>query len=218
MSVINRIKDSSKKNQFLICWRLLYVILGIAMIVNAFINPEYYYPTDAFRHFIVYISFFTNQSNLIAFGVMIIGLFYSLRKKESIFFDRIRLGAVTYLTLTMVVFQLIIAPLIPNPHTLGSLFYHLFFPLMLIIDWLISPSIKPLSTLKSLVYVIYPLIYLFWTQIIGSIYNWYPYFFIDPTKISLLFMATNIIILLIFILILSNIYNYIPKLYSKELK
>ncbi|MDR0913349.1 MAG: Pr6Pr family membrane protein [Methanobrevibacter sp.] len=207
--------NKRENKKFLIIFRIIYLIIGIIAILTSFIFPEAYHPTNFYERFIVLINFFTIQSNIIAIFVMGLSLIYLIKNKSPIYLDKLRLGAVSYLTITMIVFNLFLASISSNSYHFPSIAEHLILPLMLIIDWLIDPQRKPIRILNSIYYGIYPIFYFIWTQIVGYYYNWYPYFFINPIITSKLNLIINIIILLIFFITIVNIFNL---RYKKENK
>jgi hypothetical protein len=52
----------------------------------------------------------------------------------------------------------------------------------MVLDWLIQPPRAKLVPKHIWYWVIYPIAYLIYTLIHGAFTNWYPYWFIDPSK------------------------------------
>ncbi|HEY8637293.1 MAG TPA: Pr6Pr family membrane protein [Candidatus Limnocylindrales bacterium] len=59
---------------------------------------------------------------------------------------------------------------------------HKLFPVVVVLDWLIDPSLTRLTFRQSLVWLVYPLVWVVFTLIRGAIENWYPYPFLDPAN------------------------------------
>jgi hypothetical protein len=59
---------------------------------------------------------------------------------------------------------------------------HQLMPIVVVLDWLISPPHNRLTVRKALVWLIYPLAYCAYSLIRGPIVDWYPYPFLDPDE------------------------------------
>ncbi len=136
---------------------------------------------------VTYLSFFTIQSNLIAAAVL---LWLAVRppgKATVARADLIRGAAVLYLTITGVVYALLLSAY--NAQVEGALFWinlllHYIAPLGLFLDWLIVPPGPALTYRRALVWVVYPLVYLAYTLLRGAMIVWYPYPFLDPGAVG----------------------------------
>jgi hypothetical protein len=58
---------------------------------------------------------------------------------------------------------------------------HYIMPIAMMVDWLIAPRFRPVPVSRSFVWLVFPLAYLFYSLIRGSIVDWYPYPFMDPS-------------------------------------
>lgn len=129
-----------------------------------------------------YLSFFTIQSNLIAAFVLATeaagGLGFSRRRRDSW-----RGALVLYLGITGVVYSVLLArlPMVQQiVHPWADLVLHYGMPLWILADWLIDPPSSKISFQRALIWLVYPLAYLFLTLLRGAWTDWYPYPFLDP--------------------------------------
>ena len=136
---------------------------------------------------ITYLSFFTVQSNLIAAAVLLGNGVWPARGGPQARRDLIRGAAVLYLTITGVVYALLLSAY--NAQAEGALFWinllhHYIAPLALFVDWLIDPPATALPFRRALLWVAYPLLYLAFTLLRGATTGWYPYPFLDPGAVG----------------------------------
>ncbi|HYH93643.1 MAG TPA: Pr6Pr family membrane protein [Candidatus Saccharimonadales bacterium] len=59
---------------------------------------------------------------------------------------------------------------------------HRLFPLVVIADWLVDPPQHRISFRDSLIWLVFPLAWTWYTLIRGAIVGWYPYPFLDPAN------------------------------------
>ena len=131
-----------------------------------------------------YFSYFTIESNLIGAAVLLIGA-ATWRAARSSTWDLVRGGAVLYLTITFVVFALLLSgtdvdTAIPWVNTV----LHYIMPVAVVLEWLYQPPRMKLGASQLLLWQVFPLLYLAYVLIRGSIVGWYPYPFLDPDKVG----------------------------------
>jgi hypothetical protein len=129
-----------------------------------------------------FLSYFTIQSNLIAVAVFVIGV-TRWRSESTRRWELIRGAAVVYMTVTFVVFALLLSntnvdTALPWVNTV----VHQLMPIAVIVDWLIDPPRTGISFRDSLVWLVYPLAWTAYTLVRGPIAGWYPYPFLDPAN------------------------------------
>ncbi len=127
-----------------------------------------------------YFSYFTIQSNLIAAASLLIMVGRS-RDAHSPVVDLLRGGAVVYMTVTCIVFTLLLADTdvdtaIPWVNTV----VHQLMPLAIVVDWLLDPPATRLKVREGLLWLSYPLVWIAYVLIRGAIVGLYPYPFLDP--------------------------------------
>lgn len=133
-----------------------------------------------------FFSYFTNLSNIFAALVLIISAGYlAFRRKPSALDDIIRCAAVIYMTITGVVYVLLL-----SGEDLGLLLpwinivLHYIMPLVVLADWLYQPQRTKLAFKQTLWWLVFPFAYLIYSLIRGPIAGWYPYPFLNPDKVG----------------------------------
>jgi hypothetical protein len=159
-----------------------------------------------------FFSYFTIQSNLIGVAVFAAGA-ARWRRPRSRAFDLVRGGAVLYLTVTLVVFALLLSntdvdTAIPWVNTV----VHQVFPLAVIADWLVDPPEVRITFRRSLLWLAYPLAWVAYTLVRGPIASWYPYPFIDPANGGYATVAGYVIAILVFAIALCAIVSAVGRM------
>ena len=133
-----------------------------------------------------YFSFFTIQSNLIAAVVFLIGASSaSFVQHPTRAWDLIRGAAAIYMTLTFVVYGLLLSGAdvqIAIPWVNDVV--HRIFPLVMLFDFFIQPLLHRVTFRQALTWAIYPALWLVYTIIRGNATGWYPYPFVNPDKVG----------------------------------
>lgn len=129
-----------------------------------------------------YFSYFTIDSNLIAAAVLLAGAM-ARSGGASRPLDILRGGAVVYMSITGIVFTLLLSntdvdTTIPWVNTV----VHELMPLVILADWLLVPPTARLSIRQGMMWLSFPLIWIVYTLIRGAIVNHYPYPFLDPAN------------------------------------
>ncbi len=127
-----------------------------------------------------FFSFFTVQSNVLsAVGSL---LLIANPARDGAGFRLLRLSSLFGITVTGVVYSTVLAK-VHDPHgwqeTSSNAVVHYIVPIMMVLGWLLfgpRPRINVRVVIGSLVW---PLLYLIYILIIGSISKWYPYPFLD---------------------------------------
>lgn len=149
--------------------------------------------TDVSEAVIRYFSYFTILTNLLV-AICFTGLLLKESKAERFFKQPSVITAVTvYILIVGLVYNLVLRSQW-NPQGLQLLadnLLHTSTPLLVLIYWLINVSAKEISFKQAPVWMLYPLIYLGYVIIRGSLSNFYPYFFIDVSKLGYAKAFTN---------------------------
>ncbi len=132
-----------------------------------------------------FFSFFTIESNLFAAAVLLWGASDATDARSTSMVDRIRGAAVLYMSITGVVYGLLLAgyqqelqTTIPWVDTV----LHRIIPLVMVADWLIVPPHTRITMRAALVWLAYPLLYAAYSLVRGPLVGWYPYPFLDPDR------------------------------------
>jgi hypothetical protein len=143
-----------------------------------------------------FFSFFTVDSNVLAVAVLLLGSYVLLSRRgpDPRWFTVLRLVAVTYMTTTGVVYNLLLRNVdLPQGSTLpwSNEILHLVAPIFMLLDWCFAPGRTPLPYWRSIrVVVIFPIVWAAYTlvrgpfvpnEVTGATY-WYPYPFLDPNQ------------------------------------
>jgi hypothetical protein len=128
-----------------------------------------------------YFSYFTIDSNLIAAAILLVGATNASRSSARL--DLFRGGAVVYMSITGIVFTLLLSntdvdTAIPWVNTV----VHELMPLVILADWLVTPPVTRLRLQDGLLWLSFPLVWIIYTLIRGSIVNLYPYPFLNPAN------------------------------------
>ncbi|MGC4192744.1 MAG: Pr6Pr family membrane protein [Thermomicrobiales bacterium] len=163
-------------------YRLVFGVLDIVAMGWQFFHGSHGDPFKQANFF----SFFTIQSNIIAAVVLLIGasgLPFVARPTRQ--WDLVRGAAAIYLTLTFIVFALLLSTITEELQTTipwVNDVVHRIVPLVLIADFLLVPLSRRITFRQSLVWMIYPLLWLGYTLVRAQIVDWYPYPFLDPAQ------------------------------------
>ena len=157
-------------------YRLVFGLLGLAAVATQFLDLASRGVLDPLHFF----SYFTIESNLLAAFVF---LWLAARRgaPRSTTTELIRGGAVVYMTVTGIVFSVLLA----NTNVDTAIPWvndvvHELMPIVVVADWLIDPPAMRLSVGQGLWWLAYPAAWLAYTLIKGPITGKYPYPFVDP--------------------------------------
>ena len=133
-----------------------------------------------------FFSFFTIQSNIIGVTALF-ALVLVPRARRSALFDGARSAAVLYMAITGVVFALLLSGLQEDLQTAipwVDFVVHKLMPVVLVADWLVDPPRHRLPRWTVLAWLSYPLAWFSYTLVRGEVVDWYPYPFVDVSKIG----------------------------------
>jgi hypothetical protein len=140
-----------------------------------------------------YFSYFTILTNLLV-AVCFTSLFMKERKAERFFKQPSVLTAVTvYILIVGLVYNLVLRSQW-NPQGLQLLadnLLHSITPLFALLYWIVYVPAKEISWKQTPAWMLYPFFYLIYIMIRGSFSNFYPYFFIDVSKLGYTKAFTN---------------------------
>lgn len=184
--------------------RLAAAGLGIAAIVAALDRG-----TGPVANFF---SYFTIESNVLAVVVLLVG---GLRDPRSTGWAYVR-GAVTlYMVITGIVYAVLLADVdvqLTTPWINDTL--HRYLPLLLLLDWLVSPPWPAVSRRAALGWLAFPLAYFAYSLVRGPLVDWYPYPFLDPRSDGYLTVAVTAVVLAAGMAVLALLVHRIGRLRS----
>jgi len=144
-----------------------------------------------------YFSFFTIQSGLINVVILAVGGAMALRRsRDTVLYTAVRASVVAYAIVTGVVYNLLLRNG-PDDGFVGIQWptevLHVVAPIVIVLDWLISPG-RPALTWSALrIALIYPIAWLAYTLVRGAVTGLYPYPFIDPATAGVGSVAAYIV-------------------------
>jgi len=156
-----------------------------------------------------FFSYFTIQSNLIGVAVFLLGA-ARWRAPRSASWDLVRGGSVVYLTVTFVVFAILLSNTdVDTAVPWVNAVVHEVFPIAVIADWLIDPPRAGLTLRQGLVWLVYPLVWTGYVLVRGALVGKYPYPFLDPANGGYGTVAVYILAILVFGVLLCALYVWI---------
>lgn len=171
-----------KKSQIIAIVRMTFAIATAAAIGTQLAKLQAYGVLNPVN----FLSYFTNLSNIFAAVILFtsgLRLYKGLRPTRSD--DVIRLAAVLYMAVTGIVYSTLLTGtdvglLIPWVNIL----MHYIMPIVVVADWLYQPQKAKLGINDAKWWLLFPVSYLLYSLIRGSIVNWYPYPFLNPDKVG----------------------------------
>lgn len=152
-------------------------------------------------------SFFTIQSNIV---VLIAALAFTIRPaRDNTLWRVIRLDALLGIVITGVVFAAVLAPIV---HLTGAAFvatvcFHYIAPVMMLLGWLVFGP-RPAITWNTVAWAFaWPVLWLVYTFIHGYATDWYPYPFLDVTKIGIGAALRNSLLVVVFAALLVLVFK-----------
>ena len=178
-------------NVALVRVRLGWALLGVAGLVLQGIATELTRP-GYFTHFSLFVNFFSYFTILTNLFITIwfILAFRSRQMGQASWWGdapEIKGALMVAGTVTILVYWTLLID-IPIPNFIGEIanfLLHLLVPLGLWVDWLIvgDPMTKPYPRMMG-AWLVFPLIFVIYTEIRGPFAHWYPYFFLDPQVVG----------------------------------
>ena len=156
-------------------YRGLFGVLTLAVVMFQFSvsrqHPNY--------NLLNFWGYFTNLSNVLAAAVFLASAIRPTAP-ASASLEPWRGAAVLCMTLTGVVFTVLLSG--PDVLVLPSvnIVLHYLMPVVVFADWLVDPPQITLTMSQSLRWLCFPLTYIIYTMVRGQLTGWYPYPFLSP--------------------------------------
>ena len=169
------------KRNYLVAYKVFFGLLGFSAIVTELAvlgTKGILVPGNFF-------SFFTIESNIIAFIVFLISAFFVFAGKKSRKLDFFRGAATFFMIVTGIVFAVLLSGLEGVALTAlpwDNVVLHYIIPIAVALDWIIDPPSRQISFRRGLLWLVFPLTYLAYSLIRGPIVQWYPYPFLNPAN------------------------------------
>jgi hypothetical protein len=150
-------------------------------------------PRSLATRIIRFFSYFTIESNILVCAVALllaVGVAHGGR------FALAHLDALLGITVTGIVFALVLAP--DQEHVgFSSVLLHYVAPPLALLAWLVLGPWSARSWRIIGPALVWPLVYLLWTVVHGAISDWYPYPFIDADELGFGRMLRNAVLVLL---------------------
>jgi hypothetical protein len=142
---------------------------------------------EAGRNIINFFSFFTIESNILGIILLVFLGMYNLFASGDTTkqFAFLRGGVTLYMTMTGIIYVMLLSG---NEDALQTtipwvnIVLHYVMPAVILADWLAFPPREYLPFKRAILWVIFPIAYLFYSLIRGGFTQWYPYPFINPIE------------------------------------
>lgn len=158
--------------------RLLRLFFAL-LILSAVIGQFYFKFNIPGFNIVSFFSYFTILSNIFAAFV----LFILTIRPHIKHFEKIRGASVFYMAITGVVYAVLLSRYEGTPGLMlpyANVVFHKLMPIVMVTDWIILPIKKMIRPQTVFMWLLFPIVFLFYSKIRGSIINWYPYPFLDP--------------------------------------
>ena len=162
----------------------LRLLAGIGLLVTIVIQITDRVVNRAFDPW-EYFSYFTIETSLMNIVVFVVGGVLALRlPRDTALFTTVRMATLTYAIITAGVYNLLLRGVHHDGFQgLGwpNEVIHVWIPILIVLDWLISPGRPALSWRALRIVMIYPVAWLAYSLLRGAVSNGiYPYPFLDP--------------------------------------
>ena len=165
----------------LICYKITFALLGFSAVVTeiaTLVERNLFNPFNFF-------SYFTIQSNILACTILILSVIATASNSRFRKLDLLRGAAALYMVITGIVFAVLLSRVegaILTAVPWDNIVLHYIMPVVLLVDWLVDKPNKAITFKKSIVWLIYPVAYVFYSLTRGHFIDWYPYPFLDPNS------------------------------------
>lgn len=151
-----------------------------------------------------YFSYFTIQNNLlVAISTTCIALCANTGVGKFFNKQEVLSGIALYIFVVALVYNTVLRGLVPldNWGLLADTLLHVINPVLFIILWWLKRKHKVLNYKLAVIWLVYPLAYLVYTLVRGSMVNWYPYPFINAANLGWDKIIQNVFIMLLVFLL-----------------
>lgn len=157
--------------------RIIRTLIGVSLLIYIFTNTKMSY-------WLPYYTFHTNV--FVGLWYVAVGLFPGKQKNTFWIKDGFKGAVTTYITITGLVYNAVLIPY--EKSFLGyiplvSIITHSVVPTMMILDYIVTPTVSKPDWKKLPWWLSYPWLYAAFCLINGAISGFYPYPFINPTMV-----------------------------------
>lgn len=173
---------------------LAFLRIGFGMLILAALVAQIIRSIEQGSSISNFFSFFTIESNLLAAVILlVVGIGALVGKKARPQFAFIRGAMTLYMVITGIVFALLLSGLEQRLQTTipwTNMVFHQLMPVVVLLDWVLFPPKFAFKLRHAIWWLAFPLAYLLYTLIRGSLTGWYPYPFLDVSQTGWLYVIT----------------------------
>ena len=162
-------------------YRMFFALLVVAAIGRQYVESARLSSFSPVNYF----SYFTNLSNLLAAMVFLVAAVAPAART-----DWWRGLAVVCMTITGVVFNLLLRSEELAPLPWVNEVVHVIMPILMLVDWIVVPPTASRTPRALLGWLVPPFLWLVYTLVRGPIADWYPYPFLDVKRLGSVTVAT----------------------------
>lgn len=167
------------KRKLLFWYKLVFGLLGLSSILTEIVVLVH----RGTFHILNFFSYFTIESNTIMFIVFLLSALAIVARTNQRL-DFVRGAATVYILIVGVGFSALLSTLQGAEFTAvpwDNIILHYIIPAAALVDLIIDRPQRKLAFGPSLIWLVFPALYLIYTMIRGTMTGWYPYPFLDPT-------------------------------------
>ncbi len=171
-----------KNRNFLVGYKIVFGLLALSSVALEMATLIGRGQFEAGNFF----SYFTIESNLIAATVLLTSaaaFYQKFDAKQLATLDSLRGAATLYMVTTGIVFSVLLAGYDARTLTAvpwDNVVLHYIMPVALLVDWLFDTPHKRVPMRRAGLWLLFPLVYVAYSLIRGSVVGWYPYPFLNP--------------------------------------
>lgn len=196
----------------LIGW--LSLLLQFVLAMTNPVEPE----PSSLERFIRFFSYFTVSTNIIVTVMFTSIAFFAASRFGSFLSRSTTQSAITsYISIVGIVYSLFLrnvwAPVGWNAVADHAL--HDVMPILSVLYWLIFAAKGDISWADPIKWLAYPLVYISYSLVRGALVAWYPYWFVDVTRLGYPSALINTGVVFIAFAVVGSIYAAIAKVMSR---
>jgi hypothetical protein len=196
--------------------RLGFAVVGLTAIVSLLIHNA---SATVDYNYLNFFSFFTVDANILAALVLLVAGAAALRGNQSRELSGLRGAVTTYMAITGIVYNLLLADLTENLQTnlqWANVIVHILMPIVLVVDFLIDRTVHRLGLRNALWWLVFPLVWTAYTLIRGAIVDWFPYPFLDHRLHSIGFVALYVVGIAVAFFVVSTALAYSTRVLNRS--
>ncbi len=191
----------------------LAMLFSIVWQVTDRIANDHFRPTE-------YFQYFTIQTALLSATVLFFAGLKAIRSaNEDVRWAVARLSVVTYEIVVGILYNLLLRGGTPdvrdadyNWPELPNEILHVWAPILVTLDWVLSTGMGKIAFKRVWWVLVYPVAWLGFMFLRGSIDSWYPYWFFSPIESSAVTIVTYIFGIMFFAVAVGNLMIWIQRL------